>query len=215
MVVTNFKDLIGLKIKSCIYKVTSPIGKTYIGESKSIQSRYSKHKRIDKNLPTKLKDSYETYGFSEHVFEIIEFCQDLKELVDKEEIYIQSYDSTGFNGLNTRTKGSYKKEMSNSCKENIRKTQTGSNNSMFGKKPWNAGIKGENFDYSYLKVPKRKGANDYLKIIVEEYTLCGKYVRDWDSQTDASKELGISQSNIWKVIHGQRKHAGGRVFKYK
>lgn len=32
------------------------------------------------------------------------------------------------------------------------------------------------------------------------------------SQTEASKVLGIQQANIWKVLHGQRSHAGGFNF---
>lgn len=34
------------------------------------------------------------------------------------------------------------------------------------------------------------------------------------SQTDAARELGIQQANIWKVLNGERPRAGGYSFKY-
>ena len=38
------------------------------------------------------------------------------------------------------------------------------------------------------------------------------FVARFDSQSEASRELKIPQSNIWKVINGQRKTAGGYIF---
>ena len=35
-----------------------------------------------------------------------------------------------------------------------------------------------------------------------------------NGQTEASKFLGIPQSNIWKVMNGERSHAGGYYFEY-
>lgn len=34
------------------------------------------------------------------------------------------------------------------------------------------------------------------------------------SQTDAARDLNIQQSNIWKVLNGERSHAGGYSFRY-
>ena len=46
-------------------------------------------------------------------------------------------------------------------------------------------------------------------------------VVDWDSrehifegQADAARELGLSQSNIWKVLNGERSHTKGYRFEY-
>lgn len=38
--------------------------------------------------------------------------------------------------------------------------------------------------------------------------------RRFRSQTDAARELGLQQANIWKVLNGQRAHAGGWFFEY-
>lgn len=44
-------------------------------------------------------------------------------------------------------------------------------------------------------------------------TQSGKVLR-FNSQTEASRVLNIQQSNIWKVLNGERKQAGGYTFKY-
>lgn len=36
----------------------------------------------------------------------------------------------------------------------------------------------------------------------------------FSSATECSRQLGIQQSNIWKVLHGQRKQTGGYIFEY-
>ena len=37
---------------------------------------------------------------------------------------------------------------------------------------------------------------------------------EFPSQTDAGRELGIEQANIWKVLNGERRSAGGYYFEY-
>ena len=37
---------------------------------------------------------------------------------------------------------------------------------------------------------------------------------EFRSQTDAGRELGIQQANIWKVLNGERRSAGGYYFEY-
>ena len=40
-------------------------------------------------------------------------------------------------------------------------------------------------------------------------------IREFDSITDASKELGINASNISMVCKGKRKKAGGYIWRYQ
>ena len=49
---------------------------------------------------------------------------------------------------------------------------------------------------------------------VQQYSLSGEYIRTWESAIDVTKELNIANQNIMKVCKGQRKSAGGYVWKY-
>lgn len=89
-----------------IYKITSPTGKIYIGQSNNIKLRFAAYKRISCEKQPKLFNSLLKYGFLNHKFEIIEQCE-ISELNDKERYYQDLFNATGKNGLNcqlTKTK---------------------------------------------------------------------------------------------------------------
>lgn len=48
-----------------------------------------------------------------------------------------------------------------------------------------------------------------------QFTIDGKFIKEWDSATNAGIELKISSSNIIQCCKGNRKSAGGYVWKYK
>ena len=57
-----------------IYKITSPSGKIYIGQSKNIEKRFKAYyKKLGKNQP-RLYRSFKKYGIKQHNFEIQEKC---------------------------------------------------------------------------------------------------------------------------------------------
>ena len=92
-----------------IYKITSPSGKIYIGQSKDINLRIIYYKNARCKCQQKLYYSILKYGWDVHKFEIIHKCQEL-ELNDLEAYYIKIYDS--FNtehGLNLTTGGNHYK----------------------------------------------------------------------------------------------------------
>ena len=76
-----------------IYKITSPSGKIYIGQSININKRWDNHKRHS-GIGPKLKNSYIKHGFDFHIKEIIEECS-IEQLNEKEiywkQIYINKY----------------------------------------------------------------------------------------------------------------------------
>lgn len=89
-----------------IYKITSPTGKIYIGQSNNIKLRFAAYKRISCEKQPKLFNSLLKYGFVNHKFEILEQCE-ICELNDKERYYQDLFNATGKNGLNcqlTKTK---------------------------------------------------------------------------------------------------------------
>jgi group I intron endonuclease len=73
-----------------IYKITSPSGKIYIGQSTNIPEREKHYKRITpvKNQ-TKIFNSLNKHGWDKHIFEIIEECSIDK--LDERETYWKQY----------------------------------------------------------------------------------------------------------------------------
>ena len=52
-------------------------------------------------------------------------------------------------------------------------------------------------------------------IPVNQYDMNGIFIKEWISQSEASRQLNISQGNIWTAIHGIRPNAGGFKWRYK
>lgn len=47
-----------------------------------------------------------------------------------------------------------------------------------------------------------------------QFTKSGEFIRKWPSLKEASRQLGIAQSNICSCCNGKRKYAGGYVWRY-
>lgn len=110
-----------------IYKITSPSGKIYVGQSVDIERRfrvYRNTKSIKQQMA--ISNSILKYGVESHIFEIMELC-DVDRLNERERYYQDLFDCTGKNGLNcklttTNTKsGLYSEE----TKEKLRIASTG------------------------------------------------------------------------------------------
>lgn len=91
-----------------IYKITSPSGKIYIGQSVNILSRINKYKNAKCITQPIILKSILKYGWENHVFEIVCECEQ-SELNERERYYQEIFDCIGKNGLNcmlthTRTK---------------------------------------------------------------------------------------------------------------
>ena len=69
-----------------------------------------------------------------------------------------------------------------------------------------------------LSEAHKKALSDALKGVnakkVIQYTKSGEFVREWTSAMEAQRELGIANSNICACCKGERKSAGGYVWKY-
>lgn len=57
--------------------------------------------------------------------------------------------------------------------------------------------------------------NNAIKKKVIQYTLDGKYIKEWDSLTDIQNELGFCRSNISKCCEGKYKQANNFIWKFK
>lgn len=83
-----------------VYKITSPSGKIYVGQSIDIDRRFYQYKLKRCKYQLKLYNSFLKYGIENHSFEVIEEC-DLNILTEKEG-YWQDYFDCINNGLNCR-----------------------------------------------------------------------------------------------------------------
>jgi group I intron endonuclease len=81
-----------------IYKITSPDGKVYVGQSKDIEKRFISHKNNVYKRGSGINNSFYLHGVENHKFEVIEEC-DESDLLLKEILYQKEYDSVE-NGLN-------------------------------------------------------------------------------------------------------------------
>jgi len=83
-----------------VYKITSPNGKTYIGQSINIKRRFSTY-RLNKtnNRQPRLYGSFKKYGVENHIFEIIEYCN-IEKLNERERYFQELNGATGINSLN-------------------------------------------------------------------------------------------------------------------
>ena len=116
-----------------IYKITSPSGKVYIGQTIDIIRRKSKYKRLSCKQQPKIYNSIVKYGWENHIFEVIDKIDyNIHLLNDREIFWIKEYNS--FNdGLNL-TAGGHSKEVSEETKEKIRQSKLGRPSPNKGKK---------------------------------------------------------------------------------
>ena len=93
-----------MKKKICgIYKITNPNGKVYIGQSVDVKTRWLYHKKYCK-WKTKLSNSINKYGASNHLFEILEECS--RDVLDEREVFwIDYFNCCTNNGLNCKSGG--------------------------------------------------------------------------------------------------------------
>lgn len=88
-----------------IYKITSPTGKIYIGQTVNYTKRLNNYKNIKCNGQRYLYHSIKKYGFEKHTFYFIEQCK-LEDLNEKERYWQDFYDvlNKGLNLKLTTTK---------------------------------------------------------------------------------------------------------------
>ena len=103
-----------------IYKITSPSGKVYIGQSVNIEKRFKQYKSIyNSRLQIALNNSFQKYGVENHIFEILEVCA--IELLNERERYYQDLYDVLKKGLNSKLTTSKDKtgKLSNETKKKI------------------------------------------------------------------------------------------------
>ncbi len=121
-----------------IYRMISPSGKVYIGQSRDITNRKSRYKTLTCKNQSKLYASLKKYGYDAHNFEVLVWLDDdisQEKLSELESFVISIYKDSGAELLNLKDGGSFGKHPLESRLKNSLSHK--------GKAPWKKGLKGE------------------------------------------------------------------------
>jgi group I intron endonuclease len=200
----------------CIYKIKSPSGKIYIGQTLNYYLREVAYRKGHCYKQRRLFNSFIKYGYENHIIEIIEY-PNLELLNEREKFWILFYDCVE-SGLNL-TYGGDSPIRSQETNLLISESKKGSKNPMWGKKKEKHHNYGKKASSETIKkliashLNKCTGKdNSYFKgyvTAIKEDIVIGKY----EGVHDAAKKLGLHHPNISKVLLGKRKHTGGYLFK--
>jgi group I intron endonuclease len=217
-----------------IYKITSPGGKVYIGQSVDIKRRWAnyrwEYKKFTENN-SKLFNSLKKYGIENHSFEIKQECA-VEELNERER-YWQEFYNVIEDGLNCKFVESFEKSgfVSDETRIKISKAKKGKVSPMLGKRHSKETIAkmsiaakkrkqntfrftGKHSEFSKKKISESKlGIPAKNKRRVLQISTEGVLIKEWESVTSASIELKIS--GIKNVVTKRAKTSGGFYWKYK
>lgn len=188
-----------------IYCLTSPNGKKYIGQTKSISHRLACHK-ISYRLknPTKISNAIKKYGFENFKVEILCKCSDKKDLNDRERHCIKIFDTIK-NGYNISLGG----HDTSPSKESIEKgiaTRRSKNNGEYCSYYASPSQKVINMLLTYIKIGKEhKSYNHTIYNFVNRYTN-EKYTGTFN---DIKRKFNLTHSSMSNVIHGKDDHHKG------
>jgi hypothetical protein len=182
----------------CIYTITNPSGKIYIGKTTDLQRRLRRHKYDSKYKLSKLYNSIRKYGWDAHKVDILLQADCSTNLLDKLEImYIKQY-NTQHTGLNTALGG---------C--------GGSN--FTGKKHTDqslAKIRQASIDRWMNNDERRNAICKAVSKPVAQLSRQGDLIHTWPSATQAAVFLGIKKASICNNLKGRSSSAGGYVWTY-
>jgi group I intron endonuclease len=128
MPLAGFFDMVG------IYKITSPTGAVYIGQSIDILRRFANYRLLRCKTQVRLYNSLVKHGAEKHKFDIICTC-DKEDLNEFEIYYIDLFQS--FNterGMNLCSGGLANREVSDETKKKMSESMRGNKNPFYGKK---------------------------------------------------------------------------------
>jgi group I intron endonuclease len=192
-----------------IYKIFSPVGKIYIGQSKNIYKRWKFYSFYNCKNQIKLYNSLQKYGFENHVFEIIEECS-IEQLNERETHWKQHYldqvngdwKQVMFCKLHDNSGGSLPEEI----KKKISKSSLGKPKTQQHKDNIKKSRKGMVFTQQH----KDNMSNSRFRHKV----LCIENNTIYKSASQAAKDLNIFPSPIIKVCKGENYQTKGYTFKF-
>jgi group I intron endonuclease len=198
--------------KSGIYKITNPKGKVYIGCSQNVHVRWMNYKNSSKTAKQpKLNQSFKTYGFKNHTFEVIEDIEIL--LAQREKYWIKFYNSYS-EGLNSNTGGggveSHNKDtrklISEKGKLNVGKRKNSH---------WKGKTRSEETKQKMSQSQKGKPKPANNKPIFQ-YTRQGEFIQEYSSIEEAAQSVRGNPTAINNALKkGENATSSGYIWRYK
>jgi group I intron endonuclease len=198
-----------------IYKITNiKTGDIYIGSAVDFNKRKYAHLYFLKkgnHHSAILQNSYNKHGKDLFEFSIVETVDDKIELVPREQHWIDTlcprYNISKTAGSPLGVKHTIEARI-NMSKAHLGKKLSQETISKRTKKV--LGAKRSQFTRDKMRCSSKKYP-------VKQLSLCGNFIKDWESAQEASKSLGIIPSHITSCCKGRygRKSIGGFKWKYK
>ena len=228
------------RLKICgIYKIISPSGKIYIGQSVNIKDRFRKYRTLNCKQQIKLYNSLVKYGFDDHKCEIIEECNE-NQLLEREIYWKEYYKVLKIPSLCCRIDGKGGNDSEETRQNKLKKSNKFKKDilELYNAKSILEISKILNLDYGTIKLflvkegIYEKGKNfkkhpksriDKMKKIminklgtkIYQMDINGNIINEFPSQAEAFRKTGIGQSCISSCCRGKQKSAGGFIWKYK
>ena len=226
--------------KGYIYKITSPNGKVYIGQTVRLSKRKSHYKTGDFKQQTKLWNNCKKYNWNPlDTFEVIEecLCGDQKQILNEREIYWISFYNSFINGLNCNEGGFGNLGYSHSKEtlEKMSKAHLGVKHPEWRNKQkseYTTGRKHTEKSKYLMSVVKKERMTQELKDKISlaqkgrsapwaignkggsKKIKCINNDTVYESIKHASQELPISVTSILHILKGRRQEINGYCFEY-
>lgn len=116
----NLDNMANIPQVTCIYKITSPSGKIYIGQTLNARRRFLDYKSKSARSQPGLNNSIKKYGWDKHTFDVIHYLpfdvtQDVLNVYEC--FYMDAYKSCGIKLLNVKEGGSNGRNSDESIKK--------------------------------------------------------------------------------------------------
>ena len=192
-------------------------GKSYIGmTSQEPKYRWNNGNGYH-NQPKMWSDIKESDWNKDWEHNILGQFEDKQEALNVEEMFIWLFDSTN-EGYNTSAYSSHSCKHSKESKKKIAEAKTGEKHPMFGKhlseesrkKISEANTGKHHSEEHRKKISQSKGVNGIL-----QFSKDGELIAEYSSIHEAERQTGCNNCSICNCCKGNRKSAGGFIWKYK
>jgi len=211
---------------SCIYKLTSPSGKIYIGQTQCLYKRFNDYRKPKANQY--LMKAILKYGLENIIVDILEKDVELGLLDEREQFYLdtlQPFDVNGYNickeASTTRGRKRPLEEMQGSS--DYMTGRVGELNHFYGKKH-SKESKQKQRDAKLGKKQSKETCDKKSKSMmgvmnkpIHQYDLQDNFIKEWSSISEAYLSLNkkITNGCINLACKGKIKTAFGYKWKYK
>jgi len=193
-----------------IYKITNPEGKSYIGLSREIETRWNSYKNMQFQSNTLLKESFNRYGHANHIFEVIEEIELSEDTYGKNTAILRKRERYWISKLDTFNNGLNQNGGGSGCNYHTIESKQKISESLKGKpKPSDFGAKRKKWQHT--KEFKEKVRNS-PRCPVLMYDLEDNLIQEFPNQQLAADYLGVKKQAIWNVLNSYiNKKSGNKI----